>query len=484
MKNKWQWIAGLLFFLAAYGVKWYFLSLQDFYIFLSDESIFAFNIAETVELRAIIQRLLLGCDCNLFSIRPFFTNLLNILAYKMFGFGPQTALFLGAIVGSILVPLYYGVLKKLTCSETAFFSSLVLLFMNNYISQSIALTTILPGIIFITGAIWMAVRYYQGGRVGNLYVSGVLLGLSVFCRYENMLWIPAFTGYAFVFDKRLKTSTKLFYSLLCFASALYVFFCNYHHYGDPFHMVRQQLAIAYRCRNALPVRFEEATGMFWELLKRLMVWWIWVAAVGGIGVMLMKHRLKATWLFMCSWLLPAYLIFKIKEGTLDFDENYFFSLSLVALPVGMEFFRELAISVGKRRVYGLLVLGMISAVIVSSYWTVNQQIPDPRLNYSQELRKLTNDLKHIPLTAALYIDKRLNKLGFYIQVVLVYLGRNPEKCQYFMERTIPLEEEYYLLTKESLIKQIPGPEKFKIKDYRDLGFQDVVLYRINPSRGA
>ena len=126
-------------------------------------------------------------------MRPFFTCLLYVLAFKGWGCQPQSAIIMGIVVGSLLVPLYFLTVAALVNAEVALAASVILLWMTNYVYQSISLTTILPGILFIVSALLAAVRYHKKGGEGYLYLSGCLINMVFFagmrtCFFCRPLW--------------------------------------------------------------------------------------------------------------------------------------------------------------------------------------------------------------------------------------------------------------------------------------------------------
>ncbi|MFA5168803.1 MAG: glycosyltransferase family 39 protein, partial [Candidatus Omnitrophota bacterium] len=387
LKGKYQWAIVCVLFLAACGVKWYYLAQQHYYVILSDELPGAYNLSESYGIKALLHRIFPGCDCTLDSVRPFFTKLLYILTFKLFGYQPQVVWIMGIIVGGLLAPLYFLLISAMINVEVALVSSLILLWMRNYIWQSVALTTIIPGILFIVGALLAAVRFYQRGGLGYLYLSGCLISMSVFCRYENAILVPAFVGYEYLFDKERKFSPKLLYGLLCASSSLYLLFCNYRVFGEPFRMIWQQF-IPFHGSNTVPVQMTEAFEMVGQLLLRLFSPWLWGAAVAGMVVMIMQYRLRALWLFLGMLPLELLLIYKIKTGTLDIVEDYFFLLALIALPVGLECVRALFVKLGHRRSYGMIALGVVALCSIVSFHRVNVLSSDFRLYCPHELIRL------------------------------------------------------------------------------------------------
>jgi len=317
--------------------------------------------------------------------------------------------------------------------------------------------------------------------------------MSVFCRYENALLVPAFVGYEFLFDKEGRSSSKLTYGLLCAGSSLYILFCNYHVFGNPFFMIQTQTLAALHNPHSLPVSMTEAFKIVGRLLSNLFSPWLWGAALAGIAVMIARYRLKALWLFLGVLPLELFLIYKIKTATLDIFEEYFFLLALIALPVGLEFVRTVFIKSGFRQSSGILALGVVAFCSIVSFHQVNVLRADSQSSYAPELSRLLETLKHIPATSALYIDDDFTLPGFSTNMILASLSRNPEKFRYYSgkpapqkyrnapEKTEPPEMEYYLLTVKDKTGKMPGREEDIVWDYGVCGFDDFALYHITRS---
>ena len=318
--------------------------------------------------------------------------------------------------------------------------------------------------------------------MGYLYLSGCLISMSVFCRYENAILVPVFVGYEYLFDKERKLFSKLMFGLLCAGSSLYILFCDYHVFGDPFHMIRTQSMAAFHHPHSMPVQMTKAFEIVGGLLSKLFSPWLWGAAAAGMVVMIVRYRLRALWLFLGALSLPLFLVYKVKTGTLDFREDYLFLLALIALPVGLECVRALFVRLGRQRSYGMIALGVVAFCSMVSFHRSNALPSDSRLQYPHELIRLFEVLKCIPATSALYMDNDLIRPGFIPQMMLAHLSRNPEKYLYYPEKTEPPEMEYYLLTAEDKTSKVPKREGIKVRDYRAYGFDGLALYRITRSQ--
>jgi len=250
--------------------------------------------------------------------------------------------------------------------------------------------------------------------------------------------------------------------------------------------VRTQTAAALLGRNALPISLARAFVNVWELLLKLMGLGPlpWAAAVAGMILMIKRHKFKAMWMFLGVLLLPLFLTNEVKKDTFGLDENHFFLLALVALPMGGECIRTVFAGLGRRRIYGVLALGVVTVFsIVSFYRTYGALSPsDTDLYYSPKLMRLTEALKGISASKVLYIDSAVNGPGFFIQEVLVYLKRNPGRYVREPGGTEPREKEYYLLAKEGSLGMGPKEKVVKVRDYRDYGYDGLALYRVTKPR--
>ena len=487
LKGKYLWGMAVVLFVAACGVKWFYLAQQHYYIRLDAEALGAYDIAKTFKLETLLNRLFIVGDLPLGSCRPFFTNLLYILTYKGFGYEPRVVLTLGILVGSLLVPLYFLTVAALVNAEVALAASVILTWMPHYVYPSIALNTVIPGILFITGALLAAVRYHKDGGIGFLYLSGCLASMSVFCRYENAFFPLVFVGYEWLFDKKGRFSSKFVYGLLCAGSSFFILYCNFRVHGDPFYMIRAELVNAlHRPDYSGPIPLKAAFAVVWELLRRLLSPLFWAAAGAGLIFMVRRHKLKAAGFFLGVSVLPLFLTYRVSENTLNFDENYFFLLALIAIPLGLELARIFFAGLGRRRLFGIAAVGLVAVFFVFSCHPASVRPLNGRWYYPPKLMRLTEALKGIPATSVLYIDNVVSQPSeFYAMEVLPYLNRNPQKYVSGIGGRggiDPEEKEYYLLTMEGFLGKLPKEDVVKVRDYRAFGYEGLVLYRVTRSR--
>ncbi len=140
----------VLIFLLSCTIKLFYLAHHNYYIPLSDQIPIAYSAAKQYSIAEILKTFFLDFNCQLFEIaRPFFTTFLYVIGFKLGGFSSLTVFLLGILVGSLAVPLYYLSIAGLFNFEIALCSSLVLAVLTNYIQQSLALTTVIPGIVFL-----------------------------------------------------------------------------------------------------------------------------------------------------------------------------------------------------------------------------------------------------------------------------------------------------------------------------------------------
>ena len=490
LKEKYLWGMALVLFVAACGVKWFYLAQQHYYIRLDAEALGAYDIAKTFPLEMLLRRLFLGCDYNLGSARPFFTNLLYILTYKGFGYEPRVVLTLGILVGSLLIPLYFLAAAALVNVEVALSASVILTWMPHYVYPCMALNTVIPGILFITGALLAAVRYHKGGGIGFLYLSGCLASMSVFCRFENVLLLPAFVGYEWLFDKKGRFSSKFVYGLLCAGSGFFILCCDYRCRGNPFFAMQWQSWTMSQPQNAVPrVPMTMAIEVVWGFLRTLLGLGPlpWVAAVAGMILMIKRYKFRALCLFLGALILPLFLAYKINMGTLDrAGESCFLLFPLIALSLGLECVRGFFSGLGRRRLFGIAAVGLVAVFFVFSCHPASVRPLNGRWYYPPKLMRLTEALKGIPATSVLYIDNVVSQPPeFQAMEVLPYVNRNPQKYVSGIGGRggiDPEEKEYYLLTMEGFLGKLPKEDVVKVRDYRAFGYEGLVLYRVTRSR--
>jgi len=227
----------ILLFVVACLTKWFYLAQQNYYIALSDEMPGAYNLAANNSIPEILERIFVHYNYTLGSCRPFLTEFLYTLAFKLCGFHPSSVFLLGILFSGLLVPLYYFIIARLFSQEIALFSSFVLIFTSNYVWQSLAFSTVIPGIIFLALALAFAVNYYRKPSFYKLFLSGLSLTISVFSRYENALFIPFLILYNFLFDKKTRLSLKALYWFICLASSIYICGCNLKVHGNLFYAI-------------------------------------------------------------------------------------------------------------------------------------------------------------------------------------------------------------------------------------------------------
>lgn len=462
-------------------VKWYYLAYHNYYVILSNEVPGSYHLAVTHSLQDLANRIFLRYDYTLGSVRPFFTTLLYAFTFKGFGCGAPTALTLGILVGSLLVPLYFFAVRALVNIPVAWAATAILLWMTNYVYQSIALTTILPGILFITGALLALIRYHRGGSAGYLYLSGAFLSLSVFCRYENALLLPAFVGYEILFDKRGSFSNKLFYALLCASSSLWILYCDFRLTGNVLNAIRRQTATALQYRHTLPCSWQAAFESTFSLMGKLLSPWLWWLAPAGMITMISRHRIKAVW-FLAGALIPSFFItYKIKTGAIELLADYLLLVSLVGLPLALECVRAFSAKCVRQKIFVGAVLGAAAFFLIMSFHRSNGPLfYKTQWYYSPEAVRLTEDLRKIPKGEALYLDWGLFPAKVFVQDVLVYLKRDPQRYLYRGEgMPPPPEASYYLLISEEQIDSVSARDIVSIKDYSSIGLKGIALYQVN-----
>jgi hypothetical protein len=216
-------------------------------------------------------------------------------------------------------------------------------------------------------------------------------------------------------------------------------------------------------------------------MSRLLSPWLWGVAAAGMVVMVVRYRWKALWLFSWALFFLLHLIYKLKTGTLDLNADYFFLLALIALPAGLECVRTLFARLGHRRSYGVIALGVAAFCAIYSFHRASAW-HDARWNYPDKFIQLTEVLKGIPASAALYVDQDLKlpgEPGVISRLLLLNLMRNPWKYCYSPRETEPKEMEYYLLTMDKA-GQAAREGGVKVRDFQAYGWEGLVLYYFAP----
>ena len=464
-----------LLFTLACVVKWFYLNHQNYYIVLSDEMPGAYSVAEGYSIIEILRRLFIHGEWRLGSVRPFVTLFLYVLGFKIGGFHSHTVFFLGIILGSLLVPLYYLIIAKLLNQEIALFSSLALIFLTNYIEQSLALTTQLPGIVFLALSLLFVINYYKNRRLWRLYLSGFFLTLSGLCRYGNALFIPFFILYSFLFDRKTKTYLKIVYWIVCLSGSIYILVSNFKLMGNPLYFIYEQNIIAIESEGGVHIGFLKAGLVMWKVLCRLIWWPIWLLGICSICFITLKYKNKALLIISSFFVFLGFLFYKNKRGVLGYNENYFLIFSLAIIPVAFEFLRSIVLSILKKSTYPYISLMIVLGLLIRKFNNDNTLFI--RFRYPKELVKITEDLRDIPPNSSLYIDDDLQ--GFSM---LFYLKRHPQRNLYWGKKLGEQKIEdksFYLLIPKDKMSQVSGNEKVLVKDYNDLGLYKVTNLQDN-----
>jgi len=475
----------IVFFALACVLKWFYLAERNYYIILGPSLIPGYAVAENYGIAEILKKLLFEYNCILFpTVRPFLTDFLYTLAFKLGGFRPSSLFLLGILLGSLLVPLYYFIITRLFNQEVALFSSLILVFLTNYIQQGLALSTILTGIIFLALTLVFAINHYKKPSLWKLFLSGFFLSLSVFSRYENALFIPFFIFYNLLFDKKTRISLKAIYWLICLSSSIYICVGSFRIYGNSFYFIYDQSRVlAY----GGPIGFFKTVLAIKNALNKLLVWPIWALGLGGVCLTLLKYKKRALVIISAFFVFLIFLFYKIERGSIWQERNYFLLLSFFILPLALEFLKAVSSAVFKKSVYAYIILGLAAGLLVFRFHHDNLIIDDGRrLGYPQELIEMTQDLKNIVGNSLLYIqndDKaRLFSPG-QIFSLLFYLGRDPGEysCDALSDlynknsfKTNTQTQPLYLLVEKDKAPGITQDKKILIKEYHEFGLYKII----------
>jgi hypothetical protein len=462
----------LLLFFFACVVKWFYLNQQGYYINFCDDMPGAYYDAKEFTIMQLIKKYFtFGLVA---SSRPFVGSFLYVLSFKLGGFQPVSLFLLGILIGSLLVPLYYLLISKLFNAETALFSSLILIFMTNYVMQSLALTAVIPGIIFLALSLIFATDHYKSYRLWKLYLSGFFLSMSVLCRIENALFVPFFILYNLVLDRQTKNYSKLIYWIIALSSSAYICLCSFKQSGDLLSFIYEQGKNAYR-DTRYGMGLLKASLAVWTMLQKIIVWPIWALGIGGIFLMVIKHKKRSLFIISGLFVFIAPLLYKIARGTLCLNDIHFLTPSLFIIPVALEFLRTTSLILLKKKIYSYIFPGLTTLLLIFKFNNGNL-IFDQNYRYPKELIKITEELKNIPPILPFYVDNVYFSYSF-----LFYLKRTPYQNIYAkgkLDWQIIEDKIFYILIPKDKISQSPWDKKLLVKDYNVFG-----LYKVTNLKG-
>jgi len=471
----------LLLFSLSCIIKWYYLAYRNYYITFSDTLIPAYFSARQYTIIEILKRLFI--DFNYFfmpdSNRPFVTVFLYVISFKLGGLHPHTPFLLGIFFSSLLIPLYYLIIKKLLGTEVALSSSLSLAFLTNYIQQGLALTGQLTGIIFLALSLLFAVNYYKSRQLWRLYLSGFFLTLSSLCRYEYALFVPFFILYNFVFDKRTRVYLRIVYWAICLLGITYICLGNFNFNGSPFAIIHIQNTNARIVEHIPKLGFLKAILWCWDMLSMSGGQLILMMGLGGVCFAIKKNKTSSSILISPFFLYLGYLFYKLASGTMYSDINYFLIFLLFIIPMAFWFLRSVSLVIIRNSIYPNISLAIMTGLLIYQFHNANLIIQDHRLWYPERLIRLTEDLRTIPSNYPLYIvvDDRFLSAS-QDQDMLFYLKRDPIDYLFLLEGEIKIKEKsFYLLIAEDRISQVVGNKKI-LRDYNHLGYTGLSLYKI------
>lgn len=457
-------------------IKWFYLAYRNYYITFSDTLVPAYVSTRQFAIMQLLKKLFIDCNyyCLGDSSRPFVTALLYVFGFKLIGLYPHTLFLLNIFFSSLLIPLYYLIIRKLLGAAVALFSSLSLTFLPNYIQQGLNLTGQMTGVIFLALSFLFAVNYYQRGQYHRLYLSGFFLTLSNLCRYEYILFVPFFVLYNLIFDKKIRIYTRVMYCLICLSGIIYLCLGNFNFYGDPFAIIHIQNINANN--DGIPkLGFLKANLRLWDTLSMFAGRLVLMMGIGGVYFVAKKD--KALPLIFPFLVFLGFLLYKLANGTMYAGQDYFFILFLFIIPMAFWFLRTISLINAKDNVYLYISLAVMAGLLIYQFHKSNLFIEDNRLGYPQRLIRLTEDLKNIPCNYPLYV---FSDYGFISapegQAMLFYLKRNPAGYLCNFEGKIKEKNFYFLIPEEKALKIIGKKEK--LRDYNYLGYKGLSLYKI------
>lgn len=484
----------LLLFILACSVKWFYLAQQSYYVIIHGEypyachRIFHDNILDIFKLYF--------CDLSwTLNARGPLSYVIWVISYKLTNANPVDALYVGILIASLLIPLYYLILSEFLTREVAFFSSIILIFLPEYVEQSIPTTEIILGLVFLLLSLLLTIRYYRNKTPWRLYLSGVFLVMSTLCRYENMLFTPFFVFYNFVFDKETNTFIRSGYWITCFSSILWILFGNLKLTGHAFALMDFHAQFAMQNEGLRPMNFLLAFFETCKTLNQLLPWPLWIFGAAGIFVTLEKYGKEKTLFFIISILVFfAFMLYKIKNGSLHSDERYFLLCAFLPIPLVFELTQAISLKLSHKQLTHML---FIVAIIIPVAWRFHHSnLRWEYFKFPREFIDITKDLKEIPKENPLYIysDHHDHPIESRIaRSILYYLKREMILHSFSDINTASVkdtakvigrlksEPSYFFLIAKDMLPRIEAIEQNKnwtlVKEYNDIN-----LYKIEATR--
>jgi len=452
-------------------VQWFYLYHQNYYIVLSDALPRAFDLAKYSNIGSMIHSIFVGCECGV-QTRPFFTALSYAIFFKLFNFNVFAPFFLGIFFSSILVSLYFILIYNFFNLRISLFSSVFLIFMTNFIEQSLGLTTILPGIIFLLLALIAYIHNNRSDRnswVG--FLGWFFLSISVFCRFENVLFVIFFIVHDILVNKNNSICKKFLNWVVGLSGFFYICVCNFIKTKNPFSFIINQSVNAFSDLKSV-LTFSQANHIIGGLLSKLVAWPFWIIGLFGVILILIRYKKNVYVLISAFIVYFIFLYLKLKNATLCPDENYFFILTILIIPSGFMFLDYLLSKCLKK---GATIF-LIGVIFLSVIKFNKDNLLFNKLKYNASLIKITEDLRNITKNRQLYIlDDDATFPEPVAQSMLYYLGLNPE--EYFYPRNKPSKGSvFYFLTPKHLLRGVAKNRKYKL--VKDFVYKDLALFEI------
>ncbi len=482
-----------LLFALSVTVRWFYLAQRSYYIIFPDLLYNVYTNGQQYSMATIMRNLFVNLNCGfLEAVRPFISALLYTIALKSGAFAhPWLLIIVSIILSSLSIPLYYIIIARLFGTTIALFSTFVLIWLPNFIEQSLAINSISTGAIFLIVSIFFIVDCYQKHRLQTLYFAAFFLAMASVCRYEYVLLVPSFILYTAFFDKRTKSYLKIIAWFISLSGAIYIVLSNYRLRGDLFWFVKLQHQVAMASGQG-PVSVFEALVAIWSLLNSLMPWPLWISGVCGIWLITARYKIVAGIAISPFIVHCTFLFFKIKTGTIWPDQSYFLLTTLFIIPFVFLFWEAtLKVLCLRNKHYVYIFLFMMTMLLVVMFNFSNLKSSSDNTKYPPALVAITEDVAHKIGSSLVYIyydpDTFPNAMQAYS--LLFYLKRDPiryvipsakdinEKVHVLAENRIRIDEkEYYLLIAKQLISRVIADRQILKMDYDKIGLYQITNF--------
>ena len=112
----------------------------------------------------------------------------------------SSARFLTALLGAATILPYWGILRRIFDSRTAWWSSVLFALFGFHIAYSVTTSSEAPTIFFLALGLYSWVRFYQEAAWYWVGLSGICFSAASLCRVEPWLYLPVLTVALLIFS--------------------------------------------------------------------------------------------------------------------------------------------------------------------------------------------------------------------------------------------------------------------------------------------